>query len=320
MKQFFNLSIFIVPFSVFISAEIYSQNSLVGDGFGGRLWYKPSNYTVGSYSAYSICYTGLCSDGPNELRGWGNNGTNQLGLGNLVSGTNTPIAIPNMDNVYYYSTGYIMGAIKKDFTGWVWGEAGFTNFNTPTQVINDVKFLDASIAVVSFVKNDGTVWSVGDGDFGNFGNGLNITSSAVPVKMLNINNAARVANGYYTTHVLLNDGTVWAVGSDGPFGALGIGSQNGTAYVPVQVQGLSNIVDIKSCTMGSLALDKDGNVYVWGDISLGLMSAIEPSPVKVPNLSKIVAISGCADGAHFMALDEDKNCFAWGVWGGAIWV
>lgn len=92
MKQFFNLSIFIVSFSVFISAETYSQNSLVGDGFGGRLWYKPSNYTVGSYSAYSICYTGLCSDGPNELRGWGSNGTNQLGLGNLVSETNTPVA------------------------------------------------------------------------------------------------------------------------------------------------------------------------------------------------------------------------------------
>ena len=33
----------------------YSQNSLVGDGFGGRLWYQPYNYTVGSYSAYTIC-------------------------------------------------------------------------------------------------------------------------------------------------------------------------------------------------------------------------------------------------------------------------
>ncbi|CAG0971579.1 MAG: T9SS type B sorting domain-containing protein [Bacteroidetes bacterium] len=313
MKQFFNFSIFIASSLIFISVETYTQNSLVGDGFGGRLWYKPSNYTVGSYSAYSICYTGLCSDGPNELRGWGSNNYNQLGLGISVLGTNTPVPIPNMDNVYYYSTGYIMGAIKKDFTGWVWGEAGVTNFNTPMQVINDVKFLDASISVVSFVKNDGTVWSVGDGDYGNFGNGLNATSSAVPVKMLNITNAVRVANGFYVTHVLLNDGTVWAVGSDYAIGALGIGTLNGIAYTPVQVQGLSNIVDIKSCTYGSAALDNDGNVFVWGDMSLGLMGPIESSPVKVPNLSKIVAISGCADGYHFMALDENKNCFAWGA-------
>jgi hypothetical protein len=35
--------------------QVLSQNLMVGDGFGGRLWYKPYNYTTGSYSAYTIC-------------------------------------------------------------------------------------------------------------------------------------------------------------------------------------------------------------------------------------------------------------------------
>jgi hypothetical protein len=53
---------------------------MVGDGFGGRLWYNPTNYTVGSYSAYSLCYD-ICGTGETQLYGWGANGYNQLGLG-----------------------------------------------------------------------------------------------------------------------------------------------------------------------------------------------------------------------------------------------
>ena len=90
-----------------------AQNSMVGDGFGGRLWYSPTNYTVGSYSAYSVCYE-QCEDSPNQLYGWGNNGSNQLGLGFSIGGVNIPTPIPNMTNVKFYSTGYDMGAIKKD--------------------------------------------------------------------------------------------------------------------------------------------------------------------------------------------------------------
>lgn len=76
--KFYKLYIVIVLFLT--SNFSFAQNSMVGDGFGGRLWYNPTNYTVGSYSAYSICQD-ICGTGETQLYGWGDNGYNQLGLG-----------------------------------------------------------------------------------------------------------------------------------------------------------------------------------------------------------------------------------------------
>ncbi len=283
-----------------------TQNSMVGDGFGGRLWYNPSNYTVGSYSAYSICYD-ICGSGETQLYGWGANYSNQLGLGFTNPGTPTPTPIPNTNGVRYYSTGYIMGAIKNDNTGWAWGNAISGN---PIQVITDAKFLDASAGTISFVKNNGTVWSIGSNYSGNFGDGTITFSPIIPVQMQNMNNAVRVANNGYATIILLNDSTLMSVGTDAGSGALGLGLSISSTYSPLPIPGLPKIVDIKSHAMGTIALTSDGEVYFWG---------INPSswatfytPTIVPNLNNIVAISGCDDGYHFMALDSNKNCYAWG--------
>lgn len=285
---------------------------MVGDGFGGRLWYQPTNYTTGSYSAYSICYTGPCSNGFNQLYGWGSNNYEQLGYSTTITmGVNTPTPIPNMTNVKYYSTGYIMGAIKNDNSGWVWGSGIGA---TPTQVITNAKFLDASSTNISFVKYDGTVWSIGSNINGNFGDGSNLDNYATPVQMQNITNAVRVANSYFSTTILLADGTLKTVGSN-MIGTLGIGSSSVTETLsPTPIPLLSNIVDIKATTQNVIALDANGDVYTWGSgngIGDGDNST-EYSPKKITTLSNIVAISGCDDGYHFMALDANKNCYTWG--------
>ncbi len=291
---------------------VFTQNSLVGDGFGGRLWYKPTNYTAGSYSGYSICYSGACNTGTNQLYGWGDNRYQQLGYSSSVLiGCTTPTPIPNMTDVKYYSTGYTMGAIKNNGTGWVWGQG---LFSTPTQVITNAKFVDASIENISFVKNDGTVWSLGLNSFGNFGNGTSGISSIIPVQMQGISNAVRTANGSQTTYVLLNDGTVKSCGFN-LNGLLGIGNTITTQTLfPITITTFSNIVDIKANTSATAVLDSMGDVYVWGKgVNIGDGdTSDESSPKKISALSNIVAISGCADGEYFLALDENKNCFAWG--------
>lgn len=291
-----------------------AQNSMVGDGFGGRLWYKPTNYTVGSYSGYSICYSGPCNSGVNQLYGWGSNGYGQLGYDpNITPFSNTPIPVPGMTDVKYYSTGYNMGAIKNDGTGWVWGQG---LFNTPTNVISNAKFLDGSISSVSFVKNDGTVWSVGDNSYGNFGDGTMGTTSLIPIQMAGVNTAMRAANAGITTYVLLADGTVKSVGDNMGVGMLGNGDSLTTGISTItSVLGLTNIVDIKAHTLAVIALAANGNVYVWGDGSyIGDGYNIQKySPIKISTLKNIVAISGCADGYHFLALDSAKNCYAWGM-------
>lgn len=283
----------------------FTQNSMVGDGFGGRKWYSPTNYTVGSYSAYSLCYE-ECEDSPNQLYGWGENNYNQLGMGQLFFGIDTPIAIPNMSNVEYYSTGYIMGAIKKDSTGWAWG-GQITG--APIQVINNAYFLDASSTTISFVKYDGTVWSIGYNSSGQFGDGSTNNSYTIPVQMQNISNAVRVANNGTTTIILLSDSTLMTVGDNSNWG-LGLGTAINQTLTPLPITTLNNIVDVKSHNQASIALDDSGYVYQWGlDQIIGDFNI----PTKLPFLSNIIAISGCDDGYHFMALDENGNCYAWGL-------
>lgn len=284
-----------------------AQNSMVGDGFGGRLWYNPTNYTVGSYSAYTVC------GDSQQLFGWGDNEYYQLGDGTIVS-TTIPVKIPGMTEVSYYSTGYLMGAIKKDSSGWLWGTP---DCKTPLKVIDQVKFMDAGIKVVIFVKSDGTVWSVGNNSSGSFGNDtLNNYFTKTPCQMVGIRNAVRVSNGEYSSLALLKNGSVMSAGTN-EFGALGTGAPpNLIAKTPTLIPGLSNIIDIKSNAFNHIALDKDGKVYAWGKGSYGCIgngnTADALVPVKISSLKNIVAISGCNDGFHFLALDADHNCYEWG--------
>jgi gliding motility-associated-like protein len=288
-----------------VGLNTLAQNSMVGDGFGGRLWYNPTNYTVGSYSGYSICTADDCS-GTNQLYGWGANNYGQLGYSLATAGFDVPTAIPNMTDVKYYSCGYSMAAIKNDNTGWVWGQ--YTPNYYPTQVITDVKFADGGIYYCSFVKNDGTVWSIGNDYYGEFGNGTQTESALVPVQMQGISNAVRVVCGFFTTYVLLADGTVRSVGSN-TYGALGIGSFQDNSLTPVVVTGLNNIIDIKATTYFTLALSANGDVYAWGQLP---DFTIATSPIQITSLANIVAISGCADGYHILALDDANTCYAWG--------
>jgi alpha-tubulin suppressor-like RCC1 family protein len=216
-----------------------------------------------------------------------------------------------MNNVAYYSTGYIMGAIKNDSTGWAWGHA----IEYPTQVITGVKFLDASSVTISYIKHDGTVWSIGSNFYGNFGNGSTNSSDSIPIKMQNITNAVRVANNILSTIILLNDSSLMAVGTKDAISvggsAIGLGDFIDSTFTPLPITGLPKIIDIKSNYYGTIALDLNGEVYYWGIGAMDTSEAVS-SPIKIPNLSNIVAISGCDDGYHFMALDENKNCLCLG--------
>lgn len=281
---------------------------MVGDGFGGRLWYQPTNYTVGSYSAYSLCYD--CASGESQLYGWGDNSYNQLGLGAFVPGVNVPTPIPLTNGVIFYSTGYIMGAIKNDGTGWAWGNCfNVGSIGNATQILSDVKFLDGSAAVISYVKNDGTVWSIGYNGNYNFGDGTPNSSLTIPKQMQNVNTAVRVANNLSATIILLNDSTLMACGMN-TTGLTGLGPNVDTVMIPQPILGLPKIVDIKSNAMGTLALTANGQVYYWGFNMVTWLSTY--NPILIPSLQNIVAISGCDDGYHFMALDSAKNCYTWG--------
>ena len=240
----------------------------------------------------------------NQLFGWGGNQYGQLGDG-TNTGNATPTRAIGMTNVHFYSTGYLMGAIKFDKTGWVWGHlAG----NKPIKVLDKVKFLDAGMDVCTFVKTDGTVWSIGSNKDGSFGNGeINGDATLIPKQMVGITNAVRVANSGSNNTILLSDGTVMQAGTNFYFS---------TTLIPEKINSLNYIKDIKANQNNVIALDKYGNVFVWGEgrngsNGNGTINDLK-TPQKIVGLNNIVAISGCNDGDHFLALDSSHNCFAWG--------
>lgn len=294
---------------------------MTGDGFGGRGWYVAHNYQVGAYSAYTIC------GDSNQLYGWGSNVRAELGNGTYIS-SDTPVRVMQMTNVKFYTTGYLSAAIKMDETAWVWGCNGFCTF--PRQMLDDVKFLDAGVDHVVFVKNDGTVRGIGGNYYGELGDGNSsiLSPETTPVQMLGITNAVRAVavgqinhqfnSGTAATLILLTDGTVKITGGDGWF-------QTINSTIPVTVEGLSNIVDIKGNSIAAYALNSAGEVFSFGkDVTIGesipALGLGQPtgnitSPAKVvfpAGSTPIVALSSNNDGFSCMALDSNHNVYAWG--------
>ena len=306
----------------------YGQNSMIGDGFGGRSWYKPVNYSTGSYSAYTVC------DPNKQLYAWGNNSWGQLGNGTNTHST-APVAVSGMTNTKFYTTGYVALAIKNDNTAWVWA-TGYTTTDPadiadgsgygylPTQVLTNVKFGDAGYGTAAFVKNDGTVWVAGNNQCGQYGNGTTgpsqPTSPPVAQQMTGITNAVRVAiagnQTGTTTVVLLSDGTIMQAGGGGITSRAGAFAITATrSLTPVALAGISNVVDIKASNAAVFALKDNGDVFSWGASPLGYAGSTTYTPTKITfpaGTAPIVAMSAMNDGGHAFFLDENHKVYAIG--------
>lgn len=273
-----------------------AQDNFVGDGFGGRSWYKPSNLDAGWNSGAAILN--------GQLYMWGDAGNagdyslliqpypgvNYLGVPTTNGLYANPYPAPGFANTKLISLDYLAGAIKTDGSGWAWGpidqnnNSQYTPFSapnrstlnrTPTQVIAGGAYhVSAGKSHVAFVKTDGTVWSVGWNRYGNFGNGSTDATQSykTPVQMTGITNAVRVAvhgsadeigsestHNYAATLVLKRDGTVWVAGGNTVL------TNSGSSNLPVQVTPLANVVDIKAGYNYAVALTAAGDVYSWGE-------------------------------------------------------
>ncbi|MES2850427.1 MAG: T9SS type A sorting domain-containing protein [Bacteroidota bacterium] len=299
---------------IFFSNDLYAQNSMTGDGFGGRSWYKAHNYQVGAYTAFTVC------GDSNQLYAWGSNNNGELGNGTHVSSV-MPTAVISMTNVKFYTTGYLSAVIKVDQTAWVWGPNVYGFTSIPQQVLANVKFIDAGLSHIVFVKTDGTVWGAGKNVLGELGyGGTSANPLSIPVQMTGITNAVRAiaVGAYAATVILLSDSTVKITGGGGWF-------QKTNSMIPVTLAGLSKIIDIKGNACAAFALNSDGDVYSFGKapmvfglvpvLGLGAASDTITPPTKITfpvSAAPIVALSANNDGALCMALDSNRNVYAWG--------
>ena len=123
------------------------------------------------------------------------------------------------------------------------------------------------------LKEDGTVWATGKNDYGQLGVGDTTNrNTSVQVKIdenTYLENVIKIDVTDNTTIALTKTGEVYAWGKN-EFGELGLGDRTYRSYA-TRVKGingngyLENIIDVANGDENSYAIDKNGNVYGWGD-------------------------------------------------------
>ena len=166
------------------------------------------------------------------------------------------------------------------------------------------------------LKEDGTVWSWGLNEWGQLGDGTNISTST-PVQVKGLDNIVAISSENTNCLALKNDGTVWAWGKNDR-GQLGDGTLT-DRYLPVQVIGLTNVTAIYG---GMFAVKDDGSVWTWGntipdvDASgkvkdyLGNVNC-KTTPFKIPEIADIKAIDAIP-GIQVTFVKKDGTVWSWG--------
>jgi alpha-tubulin suppressor-like RCC1 family protein len=287
----------------------------------------------------------LKSDG--TVWAWGGmNDYGQHGTGTSNRGAN-PLPVQSLiSSVSMISAGYGHSvAVKSDGSIWNWGwnewsKLGNAAGDTTTPVVlsglTNPKTVSAGSSHTMILKSDGTVWGVGKSRDGQLCNGEALgtdspwynTGHATPVQMVGasgvgyMSNVIAVGTGASNTAVVKSDGTVWMCGW---MQNLVPGSGSWNTSIPLQVAGLTGVVDVTVADYRMYALKNDGTVWSWGLIVSDMVpyngSTSTATPVQVTGLSNVVAIS--SHTSHALALKRDGTVWSWGQnewgWGQDEW-
>jgi hypothetical protein len=109
-----------------------------------------------------------------------------------------------------------------------------TTTSIPTSVASGVVSVAAGNAHSLFVKNDGTLWAMGDDSYGQLGDKTGSTTLPISVA----SNVVEVVAGADYSMFVKADGTLWAMGANYD-GQLGIGTTVNYINLPTQVLGMS---------------------------------------------------------------------------------
>jgi alpha-tubulin suppressor-like RCC1 family protein len=229
---------------------------------------------------------GLALNTNGQVWAWGMNNWGQVGVGGL--NIPVPLQMTNLSSMIGIAAGgYHSLALKAGGTVWGWGKAEYGQLgdgSTPPYRTIPVRTANLTnvIAIAAGKDNglalsNGVVWAWGANYYGQLGTS-NFNQQNIPVRVIGLSNVVAIAAGAYHGLALKSDGTVWAWG-DNQHGQVGNCSNNPFQTVPVQVNGLSNVVAVSVGGEHSVALKSDGTIVQWGFINYGQEAAYSACPI-----------------------------------------
>jgi len=213
--------------------------------------------------------------------------------------------------------------IKTDGTLWGWGQnsnrlglgiGNLANQNLPVQIgtANDWATVSAGNVHSLAVKTNGTLWSWGNGQFGQLGNGIFNSATANVTQVGTATDWLTVSAGNRFSLAIKTNGTLWSFGLNN-LGQLGINNtidQN----LPVQVGSASNWVKIDAGNQHALAIDNLGFIYAWGNNTFGQFgngtNTNSLVPIVVSSANNWTEVSAGFD--HSMALNTNGILYTFG--------
>ncbi|MFT4203450.1 MAG: hypothetical protein QM610_06000 [Chitinophagaceae bacterium] len=246
----------------------------------------------------------------------------------VPDGTNATIA-PGTTQI---AVGYNFAIVLRDSNLYAWGDNRYISlakrdmepYYSPMHLGVGHKW--KKVAARSFhrlaIRDDGSLWGWGWGNYGELGLGEKVHRADDPTRVGHDTDWVDISTDSYVTMALKKNGTLWVWGTNSKGSLIGKLTGNSTVYTPTQIGHDSDWTFICAGIRKCYAIKKNGTLWSWGfntnsDIlGLGAANQMVPVPTQVGHDAdwQSLFVSHNESDAYQAVFAIKKNGSTW-VWG-----